>query len=59
MNTTWLIDPFRPAKGAPPQTLGAFMRWCLSGAWPALIIAAVGITMIRSRPPETEEVPEE
>ena len=41
MNTTWLIDPFRPAKGAPPQTLGAFMRWCLSGAWPALIIAAV------------------
>ena len=41
MNRTWLIDPFRPAKGAPPQTLGAFMRWCLSGAWPALIIAAV------------------
>jgi ATP-binding cassette, subfamily B, bacterial len=34
------IDAFRPAKGAPPQTLGAFMAWCLSGAWPALGLAA-------------------
>ncbi|WP_233270387.1 ABC transporter ATP-binding protein [Chachezhania sediminis] len=35
------IDAFRPAPGAPPQTLGAFMRWCLSGAWPGLWAAAV------------------
>lgn len=35
------IDAFRPAEGPPPQTLGPFMRWCLSGAWPALWLAAV------------------
>ncbi|MDW4498045.1 ABC transporter ATP-binding protein [Sulfitobacter sp. D35] len=35
-----LIDPFAPAEGPPPQTLGAFLRWCLSGAWPALWLAA-------------------
>lgn len=34
------IDAFRPADGPPPQTLGAFMRWCLSGSWPALWLAA-------------------
>jgi len=34
------INPFRPADGPPPQTLGAFMRWCLAGAWPALWLAA-------------------
>ncbi len=34
------IDAFRPAEGPPPQTLGAFMRWCLAGAWPALWFAA-------------------
>lgn len=31
-----MIDTFRPAKGAPPQRLGAFFRWCLAGAWPAM-----------------------
>ncbi|MGB5865994.1 MAG: ABC transporter ATP-binding protein [Sulfitobacter sp.] len=40
MNIADWINPFRPADGPPPQTLGAFMRWCLSGAWPALWIAA-------------------
>ncbi|MCD9147024.1 ABC transporter ATP-binding protein [Pseudophaeobacter flagellatus] len=35
-----LIDAFQPAKGAPPRRLGAFMMWCLSGAWPMLILAA-------------------
>ncbi|MEQ6202911.1 ABC transporter ATP-binding protein [Sulfitobacter sp. HNIBRBA2951] len=40
MNFGNWIDPFRPAEGPPPQTLGAFMRWCLSGAWPALWLAA-------------------
>tara|TARA_R110002049_G_scaffold44333_6_gene130275 strand:- start:132438 stop:134270 length:1833 start_codon:yes stop_codon:yes gene_type:complete len=34
------INPFDPADGPPPQTLGAFMRWCLSGAWPVLWLAA-------------------
>lgn len=34
------IEAFRPAEGPPPQTLGAFMRWALSGAWPALFLAA-------------------
>ncbi|MEX3316197.1 ABC transporter ATP-binding protein [Sulfitobacter sp. PS-8MA] len=34
------INPFHPAEGPPPQTLGAFMRWCLSGAWPVLWLAA-------------------
>mgnify|MGYP000666336953 CR=1 FL=1 len=36
-----LIDAFQPADGPPPQTLGAFMRWCLKGAWPMLAFAAV------------------
>lgn len=36
-----LIDAFRPAEGPPPRTLLAFFRWCLSGAWPGLVIAAV------------------
>ncbi len=35
---TW-IDAFRPAEGPPPQTLGQFLRWCLSGSWPALCLA--------------------
>ena len=33
------IDAFRPAEGAPPQTLGAFIRWCLKGSWPMLWVA--------------------
>ncbi len=41
---TWLsglIEAFRRADGLPPRKLGAFFRWCLSGAWPMLIVAAV------------------
>jgi len=34
------IDPFTPAEGPPPQTLGAFLRWGLAGAWPVLLLAA-------------------
>ncbi|MEP2642612.1 ABC transporter ATP-binding protein [Roseobacter sp.] len=41
MNISNWINAFRPAEGPPPQTLGAFFRWCLSGAWPALVLAAV------------------
>ena len=26
------IDPFEPAEGPPPQTLMAFLRWCLKGS---------------------------
>ena len=36
-----MIDAFRPAEGPPPQTLGAFMAWTLSGAWPALWLATL------------------
>ncbi len=39
MNIADWINPFETAKGPPPQTLGAFMRWCLSGAWPVLWLA--------------------
>ncbi|NUH66914.1 ABC transporter ATP-binding protein [Sulfitobacter sp. S0837] len=39
MNIANWINPFHPADGPPPQTLGAFMRWCLSGAWPVLWLA--------------------
>lgn len=41
MNIGNWIDAFRPAVGAPPQTLAAFLRWCLSGAWPMLALAAM------------------
>ncbi len=40
-----LIDSFVPAEGPPPQALGAFFKWCLSGAWPMLWVAA-GISAI-------------
>ncbi|MDC0659297.1 ABC transporter ATP-binding protein [Leisingera sp. SS27] len=40
MNIGNLIDAFRPACGPPPQSLGAFLRWCLAGAWPMLVLAA-------------------
>ncbi|TBN39831.1 ABC transporter ATP-binding protein [Paracoccus subflavus] len=36
-----LIDAFRPADGPPPATLLAFFRWCLSGAWGGLTLAAI------------------
>ncbi|QFT64887.1 ABC transporter ATP-binding protein [Roseivivax sp. THAF30] len=35
------IDPFRRASSPPPQTLLAFFRWNLDGAWPILGIAAL------------------
>ncbi|MEM7519556.1 MAG: ABC transporter ATP-binding protein [Pseudomonadota bacterium] len=34
------INAFAPAEGPPPRTLWAFMRWCLSGSWPVLWLAA-------------------
>lgn len=34
-----MIDAFRPAEGPPPQRLGAFFRWCLRGAWPAIWVS--------------------
>ena len=36
-----LIDAFRPADGPPPQTLGAFMNWSLTGSWPMLVVAGI------------------
>ncbi|WP_319545781.1 ABC transporter ATP-binding protein [Ruegeria conchae] len=35
-----LIQPFKDTETPPPQTLGAFIRWSLSGAWPMLFVAA-------------------
>lgn len=36
-----LIDAFRPADTPPPQNLGRFFRWSLSGSWPMLVIAGI------------------
>ena len=36
-----LIDAFQPAEGPPPNRLLAFFHWCLRGAWPVLIGAAL------------------
>ena len=36
-----LIDAFRPAEGPPPNRLLAFFNWCLRGAWPVLVGAAL------------------
>lgn len=35
-----LIDAFRAAEDAPPQSLGDFFRWCLKGSWLMLWVAA-------------------
>ncbi|WP_170396826.1 ABC transporter ATP-binding protein [Ruegeria arenilitoris] len=40
MKAADLIDPFKNSETPPPQTLGAFIRWCLSGAWPMIFVAA-------------------
>jgi len=39
-DTRRLIDPFQPSDGPPPQTLGAYARWLLRGAWPMVLIAS-------------------
>jgi ATP-binding cassette subfamily B protein len=35
------IDPFVRVGEAPPQTLGAFLRWALSGSWGMLAVAGL------------------
>ncbi len=40
MRAADLINPFKNIETPPPQTLGAFIRWSLSGAWPMLFVAA-------------------
>ncbi|NOD48612.1 MULTISPECIES: ABC transporter ATP-binding protein [unclassified Ruegeria] len=40
MRVADLIQPFKNIETPPPQTLGAFIRWSLSGAWPMLFVAA-------------------
>ncbi|WP_424985761.1 ABC transporter ATP-binding protein [Microbulbifer sp. S227A] len=35
-----LIQPFQRIDTPPPRTLAAFIRWCLTGAWPMLFVAA-------------------
>ncbi|WP_170342669.1 ABC transporter ATP-binding protein [Ruegeria arenilitoris] len=41
MTVADLIKPFEPTQTPPPQRLGAFIRWCLTGAWPMLFAAAL------------------
>lgn len=41
MRLSTLINPFMAADGPPPRTLGAFLRWALSGAWPGITIATI------------------
>ncbi len=41
MPLSTLINAFRPAEGAPPRTLAAFVRWALSGSWPGIWIATI------------------
>jgi len=36
-----MIDAFRPADAPPPEKLGKFFLWSLSGSWPALIVAGI------------------
>jgi ATP-binding cassette subfamily B protein len=36
-----LIDGFQPAEGPPPGDLWPFIRWCLSGAWPMILLATL------------------
>ncbi len=35
------INAFKAAEGPPPQELWPFLKWCLSGSWPALWLAAI------------------
>ena len=35
------IDAFRPADAPPPERLGKFFLWSLSGSWPALTVAGI------------------
>lgn len=41
MNLKSWIDPFAPADAPPPRRIGAFFRWALRGAWPAVGAAGV------------------
>ena len=51
MNRLYLgpkLHPFALAETAPPQTLWAFIRWAVSGAWPAIIWSAFWSAMAGS-----------
>ena len=45
MTFSKLIDAFAPAEGSPPNTLWAFSRWSLRGAFPIMLLT-VGISML-------------
>ncbi|MGR3289709.1 MAG: ABC transporter ATP-binding protein [Paracoccaceae bacterium] len=36
-----LIDPYAPADGPPPRTLGAFFLWAIRGAFPVIVLASI------------------
>lgn len=35
------IDPFEPADGPPPQTLLAFLKWCVQGSIKVVLLAGI------------------
>ena len=39
------INPEKRAKGPPPQTLFAFIKWCLNGTFAVLTLAAIASIM--------------
>lgn len=36
-----LIDPYAPADGPPPRTLGRFFVWAIRGAFPVIAVASI------------------
>ncbi|QIE40794.1 ABC transporter ATP-binding protein [Rhodobacteraceae bacterium SC52] len=51
LGLTWLgtrIDPFAAASGPPPSALWPFMRWCLRGSEPVLVLAGLVAVMTGS-----------
>jgi ATP-binding cassette, subfamily B, bacterial len=36
-----LINPYAPAKGPPPRTLGRFFVWAIKGSYPVIAVAAI------------------
>ncbi|MEM7236680.1 MAG: ABC transporter ATP-binding protein [Pseudomonadota bacterium] len=41
-----LFDPYATGEGPPPRTLGAFMRWMLSGSWlPIGLLGSVSLLL--------------
>lgn len=46
MHFSRLINAFARANGQPPDTLGAFFKWCLRGAWPAIALSLTASILV-------------